>query len=735
MPRDALLRCRRLAMPHDSALHRTSSPLPRAHSWECAGVSLSTPDTTATAKTVSRAAALHHRARFRRLPLPCTARARSWERAFDAGRRRRLAKPHGTAPHGTPPPCDTLRTLPLARRRRLANPHGATCIIRARSHCLTPAATAALQSPAAPPCAAAAARARSHERVRAHLRRRPRHCPCSHDAGRPCDAPRRRPAPLPPRALLLTSHAPDALHRDLDAPPLLCTTPCPLVFGSDTRAMSSSPTKRTAPTTASPRPKRRITMSEVERKVFLEAARKEQFEEFMASDECQPLVPHNLTFNIVHEAEDGSRTTVDAQHSFFPILDLARITVNHLLGATGTKYITEILTQIAKHPTARVELASRFGKDQKITEDVVQDFLQNRTPTLIVKALVEDGHPQSLVWGRVNKKAEPRATENELFITQELVEAICNPTSAPGCDIQLYQKLLFIVTMSHELMHAITKHFFSSNFITPRLPRLEAEPGFDRGESGLTLEKKLFTFQLVAFWEETKYNRSDRMQTIGGLIGANSILAPDAVAKMLESFRMTDTIWIPWSEHLEKYKPSDNHIRHRISSPNAVEGGIDDGDNNVPVLGDGYIVSGPSTRPDRYTGEDTPTIGLGFSMPQTVSITTGEDEDSQQMLDTYPAYLTAGSRAQLETATSPRVAALPPDQVSKINLALTPKTKAGGSNDGRRRGRGGDTNEEAATNAEPVGAEHPPAMQPPSQPSQPTLSPPPQRQRCCCLTQ
>ncbi|KAJ7189947.1 hypothetical protein GGX14DRAFT_580242 [Mycena pura] len=170
MPCDALHRCRRLVMPHDSALHRTPSPLPRAHSWERARVSLSTPDTTATAFQASTATAFHRLAC--RCPAPrglfstpttalhCPAHAYGSVRGliFDARRRRRLVKPHG--PRRCPARhADALRHTAVcglvcdaSHHRRLAMLHG-TALRR-------------------DPCT--------------HFRRRP--------LSRPCDAPRRRPA-------------------------------------------------------------------------------------------------------------------------------------------------------------------------------------------------------------------------------------------------------------------------------------------------------------------------------------------------------------------------------------------------------------------------------------------------------------------------------------------------------------------------------------------------------------
>ncbi|KAJ7204763.1 hypothetical protein GGX14DRAFT_459622 [Mycena pura] len=230
-----------------------------------------------------------------------------------------------------------------------------------------------------------------------------------------------------------------------------------------------------------------------------------------------------------------------AEHRKLTVLVLTHLACSEV----AKNHITTILHDIApKHASNTVVV---------LADDIVT-FLKDNTPRIIFKKLApREG--REVVWGQVRKGNEPRAKENELFISLELANVLCPVDPPPNLKsdkirvqaLRQMHRLLYCMVLMHELIHAIIKHFFGSQFMTPLLdwPRYQMVPdGKGNGEAGWSFELRHLGFQLEVLLEKKDFNLADRLWRISHLVATHlpgvsqsCILDTKNIEKLVSSFK------------------------------------------------------------------------------------------------------------------------------------------------------------------------------------------------------
>ncbi|KAJ7201346.1 hypothetical protein GGX14DRAFT_656377 [Mycena pura] len=303
----------------------------------------------------------------------------------------------------------------------------------------------------------------------------------------------------------------------------------------------------------------------------------------------------------IYREEQGQRFRVDHKPEYSDIVQITQTVFSHLVESVHPRnHLITILGYITKDPAAKAALVAKRG-DRKVNPDDIRQFLVDHTPTIVVKALQSDVDPTAIIWGQVIKGNVKGASDNEIFMTSELADALIQtpPSSLSdndACVQRARQKLLWSFTLAYETIHAITKFFFSPNTITPLFRALISDDK-GHGEAGRTFEKNYFGFHLEAAWLKADVPKEDRMWRISNLLAAKLtsmlvwtpldvdsdllVLTPVDVDHILESFSSID-IWSPEREDLNKF-PGNNttHTRYRISSQSPMTDEVSDEDDET----------------------------------------------------------------------------------------------------------------------------------------------------------
>ncbi|KAJ7797953.1 hypothetical protein B0H14DRAFT_2618404 [Mycena olivaceomarginata] len=222
---------------------------------------------------------------------------------------------------------------------------------------------------------------------------------------------------------------------------------------------------------------------------------------------------------------------------------------------------------------------------------------------------------------RVQKGDEPGAAENILFVSLELVgalrgEQLTTLSLTPGeIGVNLARhRLLYSITLIHELVHCIIKHLFSANFTVPHLPHFETESDSYNGDAGATFEWHYLGFLMEVVCAKGVAKTLEWLWKVDDIVGRF-----EGASKVVED------------EDLPALSPNisnDTHVRYHATST-AVE--ADTEDVEELALDPSYqifrILCPPQTAPKlaiqwtvhrRYGGAGSLTTPNGMGQPSTV---------------------------------------------------------------------------------------------------------------------
>ncbi|KAJ7201287.1 hypothetical protein GGX14DRAFT_400071 [Mycena pura] len=275
----------------------------------------------------------------------------------------------------------------------------------------------------------------------------------------------------------------------------------------------------------------------------------------------------NLHF--VLEEKGKPPASLDDNPHFAPFRDVVKLALSHMAGVDTNTTAADNLCNIFHLIQPRAE--KQFKHPIPIDTARVIHYMTHETPTIIVKDLREETPKRCLPWGLVYKGTKESDKQNAIYIHEELVRALCDTPPADLCDRKILMKLLLLITVMHEIPHALSKLIFAPDFITPVIGGL-AKDDKGNGESGLWFEHKYLGFQLQACWKNDDFQKPDRMWRIESLVvvyptGGQYLLDPKDVQHMSDSFTRS-AVWTPVRESLAKYPYNKNtHVRHQCISP------------------------------------------------------------------------------------------------------------------------------------------------------------------------
>ncbi|KAJ6507872.1 hypothetical protein C8R47DRAFT_60266 [Mycena vitilis] len=252
------------------------------------------------------------------------------------------------------------------------------------------------------------------------------------------------------------------------------------------------------------------------------------------------------------EPRHGSKREITGETRYSPLHEIVGRALEHCYSATlALETSFEIIHRtFRKSHHAQVFFRAKFPHDKAPTSAMVERYLRETPPDVVVKECKDPEGQGRLLWGNVLKGTSAEAQTNELNLSLELVQALICPdpismhTKTQTETLRIYHKWLLATTYLHELQHSLTKHFFSSNLTTP----LAATPGaMDRhkhGEAGTYFEAEYLGFHLMAEWETEEERQSSKaLWTMKWLVAgpprvssANKrLLSPATIAALYDS--------------------------------------------------------------------------------------------------------------------------------------------------------------------------------------------------------
>ncbi|KAF8205760.1 hypothetical protein K438DRAFT_1818482 [Mycena galopus ATCC 62051] len=255
----------------------------------------------------------------------------------------------------------------------------------------------------------------------------------------------------------------------------------------------------------------------------------------------------------------GSRRKIDpSEHAYGGLFACARTVLGHFLSTPKARapILGMAIMLQALNPPAAATFEKRWG-DVPPSDEQILDYLAESPPNLILtvpKDLERDLPKKSMCWG-----------------------------IDPHEPINLYHRLLWQISFSHELVHAILKHLFPQ-IKTLLLPGGIAGDDKDGGgESGHQFETMYFRFKLIAELKKSDAKTEMRMDTITRLLAQTKQktfeLDISTIQQILGSFE-TKRIYVPEFTNVEPYKASLKHTDPEKYGQYRVGGNSDDDDEN-----------------------------------------------------------------------------------------------------------------------------------------------------------
>ncbi|KAJ7201394.1 hypothetical protein GGX14DRAFT_571520 [Mycena pura] len=303
----------------------------------------------------------------------------------------------------------------------------------------------------------------------------------------------------------------------------------------------------------------------------------------------------NLHF--VFEEKGKPPVSLDDDPHFAPFRDTVKLALSHLAGsdriAPAANSLVDIL--LRSQPCAEEYLKH----DIAIDVPRIIDYLTHDTPTIVLKNLREETSKTHFSWGMVYKGSEESDKRNAIFIHEELAKVLCD--TLPDDDLddrKILVKLLLLVTVMHQTPQALSKIFFSPDFVTPDILGCPTDEK-GNGESGLWFEHRYLGFQLQACWTNDDFEKPDHMGRIDALVAAypycgRYLIDLEDVKHMCESFSRS-RVWTPDRESLTKYPHNENtHICHLCISPLDMYDEAEDVDDpNADTIPDNLFIFDP----------------------------------------------------------------------------------------------------------------------------------------------
>ncbi|KAJ7053884.1 hypothetical protein C8F01DRAFT_1089241 [Mycena amicta] len=272
---------------------------------------------------------------------------------------------------------------------------------------------------------------------------------------------------------------------------------------------------------------------------------------------------------ILVEDANGGRQDVTEDSSYAEVKKLARTVLGHLASLIAESVLLSVMRMISNYSTAKKALEAKLGHGRGLVAEDIIHYLVQKTPTIVIKNLQNADSP--IVWGLVSKGYREGADANEVFISEELTNALrqSQPQHLTQAEFELqraWQTFLWSTTLLHETCHALTKFYFSATTVVPKIGFLVAnEEG--HADSGRTFELQYLRFLVECAWEIKDFDKTDRMWRIshlfvGNVCGTCKILN---VQRIQESFSR-DLMWCPNWESSANPPPNliDTHIRYEI---------------------------------------------------------------------------------------------------------------------------------------------------------------------------
>ncbi|KAJ6552215.1 hypothetical protein DFH09DRAFT_1280982 [Mycena vulgaris] len=310
-----------------------------------------------------------------------------------------------------------------------------------------------------------------------------------------------------------------------------------------------------------------------------------------------------------YEAHLQYSAVVDPRPLLFPKLRIflqpavgARIRVDEDPAYAGIRTLTNLLAIMTLITCGDVPCKKAFtakvGEDREVRQADIVDFFVNHTPTIVLKDLRGEGD-DDIVWGEVAKGDTVGADVNEIFLLLELAAALRDPPPPNIAQPEIqrnYQRLILTIVLLHQVVHALTKYFFTPYLLTPLINAMMIPDDKGNGDPGLTFERDYLRSHLETAWTHPDSKMADRMWRISYLLAAHSpwasplILDEENIVRILESFK-TNLVWIPPPDEFIPYPFNNNtHVRHRLGLSRPMEDVEDEAHSEQVNLSDMVIV-------------------------------------------------------------------------------------------------------------------------------------------------
>ncbi|KAJ6502377.1 hypothetical protein C8R45DRAFT_976443 [Mycena sanguinolenta] len=212
-----------------------------------------------------------------------------------------------------------------------------------------------------------------------------------------------------------------------------------------------------------------------------------------------PLLPLPLLHLYLEDGSPARRVCVDGHEDYTDIRLLTCLIVSHMVRHGAITNLLYILNTLAGEKELGQALRQKLSGRETVEAKDVEEFFTNSTPNFVFKTVPSGDN--TIGWGIVNKGDTAEAKRNELFVSLELVNVLIKPRPDGMSDEQfqksrVQQQLLYVFAVMHELVHCLTKEFFTPIFITPPLPKFEFDAERCHREAGRTFEKLYFGFIL-----------------------------------------------------------------------------------------------------------------------------------------------------------------------------------------------------------------------------------------------
>ncbi|KAJ7281449.1 hypothetical protein C8J57DRAFT_1297649 [Mycena rebaudengoi] len=265
----------------------------------------------------------------------------------------------------------------------------------------------------------------------------------------------------------------------------------------------------------------------------------------MSADQITPDPPVPFSFQgsifvlpTDTEANDlHSRIDVSHVEKYNEIARLITLALYHLSSSDIALAVSlSILLNIFVHN--RTASRTPNGERTPPTAEMIVDILTKSHPDIIICNL-PDNAEGTIRWGKVKRGPSDLARRHKIFIAKELCDAIMakpNLLKPQAHRLRTFHRALFLVVLSHELIHILVKKIFSPQITIPAL----ATPGIrGKGAPGLGFELKYFQFHLAAELPKHGLVKGQRLWTITQLLAEGDevyILSDAAVVRFIQSY-------------------------------------------------------------------------------------------------------------------------------------------------------------------------------------------------------